>query len=207
MLADLTITEFLEKTASGLPVPGGGSVAALSGALAASLTEMVVNLTIGKKGYEAFEAEMKRLSEEARNCKKRLIKNIDRDSEAYNDVMVAVKLPNVTDDEKRLRREAVQNALKTAASVPLSVARDAFQILGCAGEAIEKGNENAVTDAVVGAMTAKAAVLSALVNVKINLASIKDKDFVKSLAEEADELEAATGKKEVEILSRFQSFL
>ena len=206
MLVDLTITEFLEKTASGTPAPGGGSVAALSGALAASLMEMVINLTIGKKGYEASEADMTRLSEETRNCKNRLIKDIDRDSEAYNDVMAAVKLPKATDDEKRLRREAVQNALKTAASVPLSVARDAFKILGCTDKVMEKGNKNALTDAAVAAMTAKAAVVSALFNVKINLASIRDEEFVRSLSQEAEELEAATKKKAEEILSRFQNF-
>ena len=199
LLKDLTVAEFLEKTASGTPVPGGGSVAALGAALAASLTEMVANLTINKKGYEASETEMERLAEEARHCRDRLVKDIDRDSDAYNDVMVAFKLPKNTDDEKKKRQEAIQNALKTAASVPLRVAGNAFRILERAGKAVEGGNRNAVTDALVGAMMAKTAALSALYNVKINLASIEDKDFVRKLSKEAKDLEIETIRIENEI--------
>ena len=199
LLKDLTVAEFLEKTASGTPVPGGGSVAALGAALAASLTEMVANLTINKKGYEASETEMKRLAEEARHCRDRLVKDIDRDSDAYNEVMVAFKLPKNTADEKKKRQEAIQNALKTAASVPLRVAGNAFRILKRAGKAVEGGNKNAVTDALVGAMMAKTAALSALYNVKINLASIEDKDFVRKLSKEAKDLEIETIRIENEI--------
>ena len=200
LLKDLTVAEFLEKTASGTPVPGGGSVAALGAALAASLTEMVANLTINKKGYEASETEMERLAEEARHCRDRLVKDIDRDSDAYNDVMVAFKLPKNTDDEKKKRQEAIQNALKTAASVPLRVAGNAFRILERAGKAVEGGNRNAVTDALVGAMMAKTAALSALYNVKINLTSIEDKDFVHKLSKEVKDLEIETIRIEKEIL-------
>ena len=200
LLKDLTVAEFLEKTASGMPVPGGGSVAALGAALAASLTEMVANLTIDKKGYEASEAEMKRLAEDARNCRDRLVKDIDRDSDAYNEVMAAFKLPKNTDDEKKKRQEAIQNALKTAASVPLRVAGNAFRILKRAGKAVEGGNKNAVTDALVGAMMAKTAALSALYNVKINLTSIEDKDFVHKLSKEVKDLEIETIRIEKEIL-------
>ena len=206
LLKDLTVAEFLEKTASGTPVPGGGSVAALGAALAASLTEMVANLTINKKGYEASETEMERLAEEARHCRDRLVKDIDRDSDAYNDVMVAFKLPKNTDDEKKKRQEAIQNALKTAASVPLRVAGNAFRILERAGKAVEGGNRNAVTDALVGAMMAKTAALSALFNVKINLTSIEDKDFVHKLSKEVKDLEIETIRIEKEILE-LNSFL
>ena len=200
LLKDLTVAEFLEKTASGTPVPGGGSVAALGAALAASLTEMVANLTINKKGYEASETEMERLAEEARHCRDRLVKDIDRDSDAYNEVMAAFKLPKNTDDEKKKRQEAIQNALKTAASVPLRVAGNAFRILKRAGKAVEGGNRNAVTDALVGAMMAKTAALSALYNVKINLTSIEDKDFVHKLSKEVKDLEIETIRIEKEIL-------
>ena len=104
MLTDLNITEFLEKTASGTAVPGGGSVAALAGALGASLSEMVANLTIGRKGYEASDAEMRDLMNSARMLRDKLAKDIDRDSEAYAQVLAAFKLPKSTEEEKKQRQ-------------------------------------------------------------------------------------------------------
>ena len=180
-LADLTLKDFLSKTASKSPVPGGGSVAALSASLAASLSEMVAHLTIGKKGYEALEEEMQEIAKKAFQYRERLIRDIDRDSDAYNDVMAAFKLPKGTEQEQNNRKQAIQEALKNASLVPLGVAKNAFKIIELAGKVVKQGNKNAVTDGVVGVMMARTAVLSALYNVKINLASIKDMDFVERL--------------------------
>ncbi len=202
MLAELTITQFMEKTASDSPFPGGGSVAALSAAISASLIEMVANLTIGKKGYEEVETIMRKISQDAETCRNKLIKDIDRDSDAYSQVMNAFKLPKGTDDEKNKRTAAIQDALKHACLVPLEVAGDAFKIIELAREVVAKGNKNAVTDGLVGVMTARTAVLSALYNVKINLASIKDKEFADDIANKVKHMETEVGNAEKEILSK-----
>ena len=200
-LADLSIKEFLAKTASNSPVPGGGSIAALSAAIAASLSEMVAHLTIGKKGYEALEEEMQGIAKDALQYRERLIRYIDKDSDAYNDVMAAFKLPKGTEQERNNREGAIQEALINATLVPLDVARDAFKIIELAGKVVKQGNKNAVTDAAVAVMMARTAALSALYNVKINLASIKDTDFVEEIREEIKHMESEIVNREREILS------
>lgn len=202
MYATLKISELLEKTASSDPVPGGGSIAALSAALAASLTEMVANLTIGKKGYEEVETEMFAAMETMRPLREKLATDIDRDADAYKKVLSAFKLPKHTEREKQIRRETIQSELKHAALVPMSVAEDAFGILQHTRTVITKGNQNAVTDGAVAAMMARTAVLSALYNVKINLGSIKDETFVKEMKEKVKRLEEETVREEEDILSR-----
>ncbi|UCH19453.1 MAG: cyclodeaminase/cyclohydrolase family protein [Deltaproteobacteria bacterium] len=204
MLVDLTIKEFLEKTASKTPVPGGGSGAALSAAVAAGLVEMVANLTIGKKGFEEVEIEMRKVAKEAVELKEELAGNIDKDAEAFNQVMVAFRLPQNTEEEKISRSEAIQNSLKQAALVPLGVAQHAFKVIELAGIAVEKGNKNAVTDGAVGAMMARTAVLGALLNVKINLSSIKDSDFVSEVSMQIQPLQEGIKTREEEILSRVE---
>jgi formiminotetrahydrofolate cyclodeaminase len=200
-LADLSLKEFLVKTASKSPVPGGGSMAALSAAIAASLSEMVANLTIGKRGFEAVEAEMREIAKNAVRYRKKLVKDIERDSNAFNDVMAAFKLPNDTEQEQNKRKRAIQEALKNASLVPLDVAKDAFKIIELAEKIVKRGNKNAVTDAAVAAMMARTAVLSALYNVKINLSSIKDMGFVEKVREEIKHMESEIVNRESEILS------
>ena len=200
-LADLSVKEFLAKTASNSPVPGGGSIAALSAAIAASLSEMVAHLTIGKKGYEALEEEMEEIAKDAFQYRERLIRYIDKDSNAYNDVMAAFKLPKGTEQERKNREGAIQEALINATLVPLDVARDAFKIIELAGKAVKQGNKNAVTDSGVAVMMARTAALSALYNVKINLASIKDTNFVEEIREEIKHMENEIVNRESEILS------
>jgi len=201
MLTDLTLTKFLEKTASNSPVPGGGSIAALSATIAASLSEMVAHLTIGKKGYEALEEEMQEIAKDAFQYRERLIRYIDKDSNAYNDVMAAFKLPKSTEQERKNREGAIQEAFINATLVPLDVARDAFKIIGLAGRAVRQGNKNAVTDAAVAVMMARTAALSALYNVKINLASIKDTNFVEEIREKIKHMESEIVNREREFLS------
>jgi formiminotetrahydrofolate cyclodeaminase len=201
LLANLKITDYLEKAAAGTAVPGGGSVAALNASLAAGLTEMVANLTIGKKGYEAVAEEMNDIVGKTSLLREKLTAAIDRDAEAYSDVMAAFKLPKATDQEKELRSLAVQKAFKHAALVPLEVANQAVEVIDLAGRAVDSGNKNAVTDGLVAAMNARTAALAALYNVKINLGSIEDDEFVKKLTREINDLEQQAKSKEQKILA------
>ena len=200
-LVDLNLKDFLTRTASGSPVPGGGSIAALSATLAAALSEMVAHLTIGKKGVEALEEEMQDIAKDAFQYREKLIRAIDRDSDAYNDVLIAFQLPKGTDQEQTQRKRAIQEALKEAARVPLDVAREAFKVIELAGKTLKQGNKNAVTDAAVAVMMARTAVLSALYNVKINLASIKDASFIKDVGKEVTHMESEIVKREKDLLS------
>ena len=193
--------QFLERTASGAPVPGGGSIAALCAAVSASLSEMVANLTIGRKGFEAIENEMKKIAKDAFNYRGKLVHDIDRDSDAFNDVVSAYKLPKSTEENKSNRDRAIQQGLKNAVRVPLSVAKDALRLMELAARVVENGNKNAVTDGAVAAMMARTSVLSALYNVKINLLSITDKAFVKDVAKQIKHMEKHTQEREKEILS------
>jgi formiminotetrahydrofolate cyclodeaminase len=204
MLADLTIKQYLEKTASNTAVPGGGSGAALSAAVAASLVEMVANLTIGKRGFEDLSAEMSAIAKQAAELKDKLIVDIDQDAAAYHQVMSAFKLPQKTEEEKKMRSNAIQSSLKQAALVPLGVARDAYKVIETAGVVVKKGNKNAITDGAVGAMLAKTAVLGALLNVRINLSAIKNSRFIRKVSTEVRQLEDAVKIKEQEILSRLE---
>ena len=201
MLVNSKITEYLAKAAAGTAVPGGGSVAALNGALAAGLTEMVANLTVGKKGYEAVEEDMKAIADKASQLRNKLTAAIDQDADAYTEVMAAYKLPKTTDEETSLRKQKIQDAIKHAALVPLEVARDALAVIDLAGSAIRKGNKNAASDGAVAAMNARTAALAAIYNVKINLGSIQDHSFVEKLAQEVEDLQDQVTEKENEALS------
>ena len=201
MLDTLKITKFLEKIAAGTAVPGGGSVAALNAALAASLTEMVANLTIGKKGYEAAEKDMREIAARASEFRKKLAKDIDNDAAAYNEVIKAFKMAKNTEKEIDRRNKAIQGGFKNAAMVPLGVARDALKIMELIGKVVRKGNKNAAIDGAVGALAARAAVKGALCNVKTNLNFIDDHKFVKEMTLEVQTLERQVEKKEKEILS------
>lgn len=202
MLIDMNVKEFLEKTASNSPVPGGGSVAALSAGVAAALAEMVANLTVGKKGYEDAQEEMKEIVIKGANYRNEFVKDIDKDSDAFNEVMAAFKLPKETDEEKEARKNAIQAGSENATLVPLLVAKNAFEMMEIIEKVVEKGNKNAVTDGAVAAMMARTAVLSALYNVKINLGSIKDESFVEEVTKQMEELEAKVGEVESRILSK-----
>jgi formiminotetrahydrofolate cyclodeaminase len=202
MLAKLNIKEFFEKAASNDPVPGGGSIAALSAAAASSLVEMAANLTIGKKGYSEVEEEMKAISKQASRYRDKLIQDMDNDSDAYKQVIHAFKLPRRTEEEIKYRKEAIEDALKHAALVPLSVAKDASKLIDLAGETVTKGYKNAVTDGMVAVVTARSAALAALYNVKINLNSIKDRLFVQEVSQQITHLENEIRRKEKQVLSK-----
>lgn len=198
-LQDLTLKQFLEKTANNEPVPGGGSISALHGAVAAALTEMLSNITIGKKNYSAVEETMKLNATKASALRTKFLTDIDRDAEAYNLVFEAFRLPKDTDEQKVLRSEKIQESTKVAALVPMEVAERAFELLDLISETTRKGNKNAITDGCVAMMTCRTAVLGALLNVRINLASIKDERFVKELFEKCSHIEKETLRKEQEL--------
>jgi formiminotetrahydrofolate cyclodeaminase len=191
----------LEKIAAGTAAPGGGSVAALNAALAASLTEMVANLTVGKKGYEASEKDMREIAARASGLRKKLAKDIDYDAAAYNEVLKAFKMAKDTEKDKDRRSKAIQAGFKKAALVPLGVARDAISIMELTSKVVRKGNKNAAIDGAVGALAARAAVMGALYNVKANLNFIDDHKFVKEITLEVETLERQVEKKEKEVLS------
>ena len=207
MLTELTIKEFINKVISNDPVPGGGSVSALNGALAGALAAMVANLTIGRKKYVEVNDIMVELSARFEKLSQRLIEDVDRDSDAYNRVFAAFKLPKETDEEKQIRSEAIQRETKYAAQVPMEVARAVYEVLPMIDTVAQKGNSNAVTDACVSMMCARTAILGALLNVRINLTSIKDEEFVKAMGEEADTIEAHTILQEQALLEYAKTIL
>jgi formiminotetrahydrofolate cyclodeaminase len=201
VLKDLSIVEYLAKTASGDPVPGGGSSAALNAALAAALTEMVANLTVGRKGFESVDAEMRAVAAKAAGLRSKLADDIDRDSEAYAQVLKAFQMPKATEAEKAGRARAIQEAFKQAALVPLGVARAAVALMDLGRSVIAKGNANAASDGAAGVLAARMAARAAVYNVRINLGSIKDEAFTSELRREADRLETEAEARENEILS------
>lgn len=200
-MKDWSLEQFCAVTASNEPAPGGGSVAALAGALAASLAEMVAQLTLAKKGYEAVTGEMQDLIPKAAQLRKELLDEITRDSTSFNAYMEAIALPKSTDKEKAVRKQAMQSALKIAAEVPLHVAVTAANIMPMAALLVKKGNSNAVTDGLVAAMMTRTAVLGALLNVKINLGSIQDEAYVADMKEKIHQLEEEIIHSEAKILA------
>lgn len=199
-MKNMTIEAFAQQTASNEPVPGGGSISAMAGAMAAALTEMVAGLTIGKKKYAEVEEDMKAAVEPMRKLQEQLLLDIKRDSESFDLFMQALGLPKDTDEEKAARTAAMQNGLKEAVKVPLSVAKNAITILPSAKLMVTKGNQTAVTDGLVATMMARTAVLGALFNVKINLESIQDETFVEEIKKEVAQLEKEAVAMEKEIL-------
>lgn len=200
MLADLTVKDFLDKVSGNDPVPGGGSIAALNGALASALATMVTQLTIGKKGYEMSEEVMRHAQILTTRLQNEFMALVDKDSEAYNAVFACFKLPKATDKEKAARSVAIQEATRQAALVPMEVARKALDMMSVIADIARLGNRNAVTDACVAMMSARSAVLGALLNVRINLSSLKDKEFVQQLRANADAMEREACQKEKELL-------
>ena len=196
----MTVKGLLDVTAGKDPVPGGGSISALSGSIAAALTEMVAGLTIGKKKYAEVEEQMKELVERVQKIRQQLILDVDRDSEAYNVVFAAFQMPKETDEEKAARSAQIQEATKIAANVPMEVARRVYSLLSDIEEVVSNGNQNAVTDGCVAMMSARNAIIGALFNVRINLTSIKDEQFVADMTAEADRLEREVIEREAKVI-------
>jgi len=189
-----SVSGFLASIASSNPVPGGGSVAAHAGALAAALAQMVAALTIGKKKYAPVDAEMKEVALRAAALGNQLAALVKRDAEAYARVAEAYKLPKEPAEAAARRSETVTNALLKAAEVPLETARAAVEVAQLAAVLAEKGNANAMTDAGVAALLAHAAAKGAAYNVRVNVQALDDKSKGQSLARDAEQLVKKAGE-------------
>jgi glutamate formiminotransferase/formiminotetrahydrofolate cyclodeaminase len=189
-----SLSGFVASVASSNPVPGGGSVAAHAGALAAALAQMVAGLTVGKKKYAAVDAEMRETALQAAALGNQLAALVKRDAEAYALVSDAYKLPKEPADAAAHRSETVTNALLKAAEVPLETARAALEVAKLAAVVAEKGNTNAVTDAGVAALLAAASAKGAAYNVRVNVQALEDKSKGEALAREASALATKAGE-------------
>ncbi|MBR5251211.1 MAG: cyclodeaminase/cyclohydrolase family protein [Oscillospiraceae bacterium] len=196
---NLTVEQFVSLTASDAPAPGGGSVTALVASLGAALAEMVANLTVGKEKYADADAQMREVAAQTSALRAELVDGIQKDVDSFTAYMTALRMPKDTEEQKAARQQAMQRGLKTAALVPLDVAKTAVKIFPLAQRAVQYGNPMAVTDGLAAAMLARSAVLGALLNVKINLASIKDEAFVSDISAQVKQLEkqAITLEKQV----------
>lgn len=188
MIKDQSVTEFLDNLASAASTPGGGSAAAILGAMGAALTSMVCNLTIGKKGYEDVTPDLERVLADAEAARHQLIDMIQDDVNAFDGVMAAYGMPKVTDEEKAARSAEIQSALKTATAVPLACAKACQKALVLADPAAQMGNKNVISDAGVAVMAAYAGLMSAALNVYINVGAIKDEEFAEAHAHGIAEL-------------------
>ena len=188
MLTEKPVTIFLDELSSSAPAPGGGSAAALSGALGAALVSMVCNLTLGKKKYAEVQEDIESLLEKSEALRKELTDLLEEDVKAYTAYSQAAKMPRQTEEQKAERATAMQAALKGATDVPLRIAEAAVKVMYLCRPAAEKGNVWAVSDAGVAVLLAEAALRSAALNVLINLGSLKDEEFVAERRAKLDSL-------------------
>ena len=187
-LTDLTVKGFADETARESPAPGGGSVSAYMGAMGAALGTMVANLSSHKPGWDDRWEEFSQWAEQGLAIEQELLRLVDEDTEAFNKIMAAFGMPKATDEDKRLRAEAIEKATLFAAQVPLQTMKTSMKVFALCKAMVEKGNPNSVSDAGVGALAARSAVLGAGMNVKINASSLKDKAAAQALVEEAQAL-------------------
>lgn len=200
MLKEMSLEAFVKATASREPVPGGGSVSALAGVLAAALAAMVASLTLKKEQYADRGPLMQRLLDESGRLQKELLAAVDLDAESYRRVLAAFRLPKGTEEEKQKRSAGIQDAFRHATEVPLQVAQAALRVLDLAGTAVRQGNPDMLSDAGVGVLLARAAALGALMNAKFNLRSLKDRDLAADLEEKVEQIKQTVLQREAEIL-------
>ena len=203
-LVELDVLKFLDVVDSNSPAPGGGSVSALASSLGASLARMVAHLSFGKKKYEALSDDVKAKFvanfDELLKIKNELNDLIDRDSEAYNTVMAAYKLPKETDEEKAARNVEIQKSLKYAIQTPYDIVVLSGKAISLLGEILANGNQNAITDIGVGTMLLMVGLEGGILNVKVNLSSIKDTAYVEKINKEISEIKAVAEKEKERIM-------
>lgn len=199
-LANMNLAAFANETASESPAPGGGSVAAYMGAMGAALGTMVANLSSHKRGWDDRWEEFSDWADQGMRCLKALTKMVDEDTNSFNRVMDAFALPKNNDDEKKIRKEAIQSATRYATEVPLRVMQLALESMDVIESMAKTGNPNSVSDAGVGALAARSAVLGASLNVKINARDLNDRVFAEEILKQAKEMEALAIDKEISIL-------
>jgi methenyltetrahydrofolate cyclohydrolase len=188
MITQRPVGTFLDELASGAPTPGGGSAAAIMGAMGAALVSMVCNVTISKKGHEAVEAEMKSVRDESEKLRLRLTSMVAEDIAAFDGLMAAYRLPKVTDEDKSRRAAVIQSSLRAATDTPLACARACAEVVALSRRAGEKGFAGVISDAGVGVLAANTALRSAALNVYINAPSLKDRDYAAAATAELEQL-------------------
>jgi len=201
------LSDFMDEVAAGTPVPGGGSVAAASGSLGASLVSMVCRLTIGKKKYQEYEEELKKVLDESEKLRQELKELIIKDGESFTRVLDSFKLPQNTPEEQNRRLVAIQEAYKEAALVPLRTMEKSLEVQKLSRIVVEKGNVNTLSDAGASALMAKSALEGALLNVKINLKSIEDQTFASELKNKSEFILSESQKLKQEIDTLLQEKL
>ncbi len=201
-LIDMDLVAFANETASESPAPGGGSISAYVATLGVSLGTMVANLSASKKGWEATWEEFSDWAEKGQQFKKQLMHLVDEDTRAFNMILEAFKLPKGTDEEKAIRKEAVQAATKFAIEIPFQVMEVTLQSMQVMKTMVEKGNPNSITDAAVGALCARTAVLGAHMNVRINASGFGDKAYLEKILARAMKIEAEAMQIEKEIIEK-----
>jgi glutamate formiminotransferase / formiminotetrahydrofolate cyclodeaminase len=199
-LIDLDLEDFAYETASESPAPGGGSIAAYLGAMGVSLAAMVANLSSHKAGWDNRWKEFSDYAEKAMKIQKDLLMLVDEDTKAFNHVMEALGMPKNTDAEKASRHNALQAATRFAIEIPLKVMKRSFESFEILKAMAETGNPNSVSDAGVGALCARSAVMGAYLNVKINASGLEDKLYRQTVVAEGREIELASIKAEQDIL-------
>jgi len=204
-LIDLTVKGFADETSRESPAPGGGTIAAYMGALGAALGTMVATLSSHKPGWDARWEEFSNWADKGQKIQTELMALVDEDTEAFNRIMSAFGMPKGTDEEKALRSAAIQDATLYATQVPLHTMKASYHVFELCRAMAEEGNPNSVSDAGVGALAARAAVLGAGLNVKINAAGLKDRATADKLVAEANELIAKANSEEAEILRIVES--
>ena len=204
-LVDMTCTGFAEETASESPAPGGGSISAYMGALAAALGTMVANLSSHKAGWDDRWEYFSNWADNGMAVMNELLYLVDEDTAAFNKIMDVFGMPKSTDEEKAARAEAMEAATLYATQVPLRTMKAAFKAFDVVRAMAEEGNPNSVSDAGVGALAARSAVMGACLNVKINAAGLKDRAVADALVKEAEEIQAAAQRAEAEILAVVES--
>lgn len=198
-LINMKLNDFADETASESPAPGGGSISAYVGVLGVSLGTMVANLSAAKKGWESQFETFSSWAEKGQAYKKQLLSLVDEDTASFNAIMQAFQLPKGTDEEKAARSAAIQSATKYAIEIPFKVMQTAYASMEVMKEMVKIGNPNSITDAGVGALCARTAVMGAHMNVRINAAGFKDKEFLDKVLAEAKMIEENTIKLEAEI--------
>lgn len=207
MHLEVPIASFLDELASKASTPGGGSVAALSGALGAALISMVCNLTIGKEKYRGVEDEVKRILADSERLRHEMSQQIEADSRVLGELMAAYGLPRNTEEEKQKRAGLLQERSKAAIEVPLRVARGCAQIMDLSTRAVEVGSTMAISDVGVAVLLADSGLHSAILNVQINLPVLKDKDFAQRIQEEIDGLLAGKAELREEVVKKVEAKL
>ncbi|MES2691296.1 MAG: glutamate formimidoyltransferase [Bacteroidota bacterium] len=206
-LVRMDLRSFANETASESPAPGGGSISAYVGSLGAALGTMVANLSAGKRGWEEHIALFSGEAEKGQQVKDELLRLVDEDTHAFNKIMNGFALPKNTDEEKKTRTEAIQDATKYACEIPLHVMQTAFSALDMLAIMIDKGNQNSITDAGVGVLCVKTAVRGAYFNVMINAQGLKDKTFADEIKAKAKAILDETNTKAERILEKVESVI